>query len=113
MESVMYARPARSPILAGFVSISPATHEFLPRAARKALRVVRPLPIPQTYTNWDADIPDICDDSDAHILRANTVDPDFDLDGAAEFSDSDGSEDLHGLTIVNAWEYDFQGYSVL
>jgi hypothetical protein len=105
MESVMYARPARSPILAGFVSISPATHEFLPRATRKALRVVRPLPIPQTYTNWDAD--------DAHSLRANTVDPDFDLDGAAEFSDSDGSEDLHGLTIVNAWEYDFQGYSVL
>jgi hypothetical protein len=74
---------------------------------------VKPAAIPQTYTNWDADTPDICDSDDAHILRANTVDPDFDLDGSAEFNDSDGSEDLHGLTIVNAWEYDFQGYSVL
>ena len=37
---------------------------------------------------------------DAHALATNTVDPDFDLDGSQEFSDSDGTDDLQGLTVV-------------
>lgn len=38
---------------------------------------------------------------DAHYLRANTVDPDNDLDGSQEFGDSDGSEELDGLTVFS------------
>lgn len=46
-----------------------------------------------------------CDNADTYIddseyLCSNNVDPDFDIDGSHEFADSDGTDDLHGLTIV-------------
>jgi hypothetical protein len=31
----------------------------------------------------------------------NNIDPGFDLDGAQEFNDSDGSDELFGLTIID------------
>jgi len=37
---------------------------------------------------------------DSMYLGSNNVDPDFDIDGGLEFDDSDGSDDLAGLTIV-------------
>lgn len=43
-----------------------------------------------TEIRWDDCIP-------ARYLSTNTVDPDFDLDGSAEFGDFD--DNLRGLTI--------------
>jgi hypothetical protein len=37
---------------------------------------------------------------DALYFIANTSDPENDLDGSVEFQDSDGSDELAGLTIV-------------
>jgi len=101
----MQARPVRPPI-AGFMSMTPATHEFLPRATRKALRVIKPATPLQTYTSLDVDltitdplsIADPCGDSAYYCT--NTVDPAFDLDGSEEFSDSSEADNLFGLTIV-------------
>ena len=93
--------------------ISPASPGFdqLPRAVkvtiRKATIIPRPAPLPvQTKTPLDCDLVvrdfDSNDDpyDDAHYLGSNNIDADFDIDGSLEFCDSDGSEELSGLTIV-------------
>ena len=36
---------------------------------------------------------------DAQYLGSNNVDADFDIDSSAEFGDSDGTDDLRGLTV--------------
>jgi len=36
----------------------------------------------------------------AHYLNCNTVDPDMDIDGSAEFGDIDIDNEYEGLTIV-------------
>lgn len=93
--------------------ISPTSPGFeqLPRAVkvtiRKATIIPRPAPIPvQTKTSLDTDqiirgfesVDDPYDD--AQYLGCNNIDADFDIDGSLEFCDSDGSEELSGLTIV-------------
>ena len=57
--------------------------------------------VPASRTQIDCD----CGSSAVHIddseyLGSNNVDPDFDIDSANEFDDSDGTDDLRGLTIV-------------
>ena len=95
--------------------ISPASPGFdqLPRAVkvtiRKATIIPRPAPLPASVTSrtsLDTDqiirgfesIDDPYDD--AQYLGSNNIDADFDIDGSLEFCDSDGSEELSGLTIV-------------
>ncbi len=93
--------------------ISPTSPGFdqLPRAVRvtirKATTIQRPAPAPvQTKTPLDCDLIirgfESVDDpyNDAQYLGSNNIDADFDIDGSLEFSDSDGTDDLQGLTII-------------
>lgn len=95
--------------------ISPASPGFeqLPRAVkvtiRKATIIPRPAPLPASVTSrtpLDCDLVvrgfESIDDpyDDAQYLGSNNIDADFDIDGSLEFCDSDGSEELSGLTIV-------------
>lgn len=83
---------------------------LLPRETRIAIRSMRKAPVPVrptqgTRSPLDLDLHIDADSisdpyGDAHYLASNTVDPDFDLDGSAEFGDSTDADDLHGLTIV-------------
>ncbi len=85
-----------------------ASKEFaaLPRAMRQRIReatLINPTPkqtTRDTRTQLDLDqcIPYI---DDSAYYATNTVDPDFDIDGSAEFNDSDESDNLFGLTIVD------------
>lgn len=86
--------------------ISPTSpgFEHLPRAVRvtirKATTIQRPAPAPvQTKTPIDLDSPVPYIDDSAYY-GMNNIDADFDIDGSLEFGDSDGSEELDGLTIV-------------
>ena len=107
-----------------FFAISPTSPGFdkLPRAVRVAVRkasiIPRPTPTPaptRTSIDCDATAPYI---NDAHYYNANTVDPDFDIDGSQEFDDCMGEDyEAHGLTIiepehgsVRRW---LKGYDVL
>jgi hypothetical protein len=76
--------------------LHPATHQYLPRRVRKALRVVIPKGKPQTYTNWDVDVELRTDHIDP-VLHQNLefLDRAYDFD---EFGDIDNEFD--GLTIV-------------
>jgi hypothetical protein len=120
-----------SPIDAAFC-IDPSTLQrhpdlitYLPRNVRKALRVATHPVIKQQRTNIDVDqviqgfesIDDPCDD--AHYLTSNNIDADFDIDGALEFCDSDGSDadQFAGLTIVDPGQGNIRrwlkGYDIL
>lgn len=112
--------------------VSPTSPGFdqLPRAVkvtiRKATIIPRPAPVPASVTSrtpLDTDqiirgfesVDDPYDD--AHYLTSNNIDADFDIDGSSEFCDSDGSEELNGLTIVepgngNIRRY-LKGYDIL
>lgn len=81
----------------------------LPRKVRVMIRQQmfhppKPAPMPESRTDHDVDF--VVRDAlaysdpagDGHQLRANTVDPDFDLDGSQEFADHD--DPYEGLTIV-------------
>jgi len=102
--------------------ISPNSPGFdeLPRAVRKAVReamfIPHPTPTPaptRTQLDLDQAWPFI---DDAHYYNANTVDPDFDIDGSAEFDDCTG-DDLDGLTIVDPGQGSIRrwlkGYDIL
>lgn len=97
---------------------------YLPRAKRKALRVTTPKAVrtsvltnqqalDQVITDWLA-VHDPMNES--HYYNANTVDPDMDITGAAEFDDIDNEHD--GLSItqpmneVELFEF-LTGYNVL
>lgn len=119
-------KPSPRPILRASFCIDPRTDlSAFPRSLRLALRKEcfhphNPLPEPETlaYSTLDVDtamhkglLPP--DDS----FCVNTVDPDMDIDGSAEFNDSCGDEDLYGLTIVEPGEGNIRrwlrGYDVL
>ena len=100
-----------APVAAFHFAASPeflASKEFaaLPRAMRLRIReatLINPTPkqtARDTRTQLDLDqcIPYI---DDSAYYGMNNIDPDFDIDGAQEFNDSDGSDDLFGLTIVD------------
>ncbi len=87
----------------------------LPRAMRQAIRaatLINPTPAhhvaqsdpsrTNSRTHLDCDLnmqsTPVIDDSAYYCT--NTVDPDMDIDGSAEFNDSDESDNLLGLTIV-------------
>jgi hypothetical protein len=109
--------------------VSPLSPYFkhLPRETRLAIRDALCHPAKpkteQSRTPWDLDATisdafstaDPCDDSAYYCT--NTVDPGFDLDGSAEFNDSDGSDELSGLTIVDPGQGNIRrwlkGYDVL
>lgn len=86
---------------------SPAV-EKLPRKVRVMLRKqffhpAKPAPHSEPRSALDLDcvirtssISDPC--GDGHQYNANTVDPEFDIDGSAEFDDHD--DQYEGLTIV-------------
>lgn len=109
--------------------VSPLSPYFkhLPRETRLAIRDALCHPAKprtkETRTPWDLDavISDAfsTDDpyGDAQYLTSNTVDPDFDLDGSAEFNDSAESDELDGLTIVDPGQGNIRrwlkGYDVL
>ena len=89
-------------------------HAKLPRTMRKTLRITTPKSSKPTKTSWDADL--VFDDeyvTDTY-LNANTCDPDFDLDGSAEFGDIDN--EYEGLSIADMgrdtrrW---LKGYNIL
>lgn len=86
--------------------ISPSAPGFdrLPRsvklAVRKATIIERPADTAdtsRTSLDLDSGAPYI---DDSAYYGMNNVDQDFDLDGSAEFGDSDGSDELQGLTII-------------
>lgn len=86
--------------------ISPTSpgFEHLPRAVRVTIRKATTIPRPapasvQTKTPIDLDSPVPYIDDSAYY-GMNNIDADFDIDGSLEFGDSDGSEELDGLTIV-------------
>ena len=110
--------------------ISPASPGFdqLPRAVRVTIRKATIIPHPAaqpapTRTPLDTDaiirgfesIDDPYDD--AQYLGSNNIDADFDIDGSLEFCDSDESEELSGLTIVEPGHGNIRrwlkGYDVL
>ena len=93
-----------------------ASKEFaaLPRAMRLRIReatLINPTPKQTTRdarsnrvrTQLDCDLnmqsTPVIDDSAYYGM--NNIDPGFDLDGAQEFNDSDGSDELSGLTIID------------
>jgi hypothetical protein len=89
-------------------------HAKLPRAMRKTLRITTPKQSKQTKTSWDADSVFDEDYVVDTYLNANTCDPDFDLDGSAEFGDIDN--EYEGLSIADMgrdtrrW---LKGYNIL
>lgn len=97
--------------LTTYYLISPASPGFdqLPRAVKIAVRKAKIInqspvkPAQETRTSIDSDIYSgsaFGEADDPHYLTRNNIDADFDIDGSQEFCDSDGSEELHGLTIV-------------
>jgi hypothetical protein len=122
---ILRVRPAPAPSLHASFCINPkADLSAFPRSLRLALRkeyfhphaTVEPETL--AYSTLDVDtamhkglLPP--DDS----FCVNTVDPDMDTDGSAEFNDSCGDEDLYGLTIVEPGEGNIRrwlsGYDVL
>lgn len=108
-----------APIAAFHFAASPeflASKEFaaLPRAMRLRIReatLINPSPVQPTRdansnrvrTQLDCDLnmqsAPFIDDSAYYGM--NNIDPGFDLDGAQEFNDSDGSDELSGLTVVD------------
>jgi hypothetical protein len=89
-------------------------HAKLPRAMRKTLRITTPKQSKPTKTSWDADSVFDEDYVVDTYLNANTCDPDFDLDGSAEFGDIDN--EYEGLSIADMgrdtrrW---LKGYNIL
>jgi hypothetical protein len=90
-----------------------ASKEFaaLPRAMRLRIReatLINPSHSPKqptrdtrpTRTQLDTDTNRPFIDDSAYY-GMNNIDPGFDLDGAQEFNDSDGSDELFGLTIID------------
>ena len=78
--------------------------EHLPRAVRvtirKATTIPRATPLPpakRTPIDLDSPVPYI---DESAYYGMNNIDADFDIDGSLEFGDSDGSEELDGLTII-------------
>lgn len=103
--------PSRPLSLSYLISPTSPGFEHLPRAVRvtirKATTIPRPAPAPvQTKTPLDCDLIirgfESIDDpyNDAQYLTRNNIDADFDIDGSIEFGDSDGSEELDGLTVI-------------
>jgi hypothetical protein len=108
LESIMQASFMVSPTSELYQSkLAAQSHlillPYLPRAKRKALRVVTPKAVPAAPTQQDIDniithylaIHDPLNET--HTYNANTVDPDMDITGAVEFCDYDDEHD--GLTI--------------
>jgi hypothetical protein len=90
-----------------------ASKEFaaLPRAMRLRIReatLINPSHSPKqptrdansTRTQLDCDLARPFIDDSAYY-GMNNIDPGFDIDGAQEFNDSDGSDELFGLTIID------------
>ena len=107
----------RTPPLSVSFLLSPTSPGFdsLPRAVRVAVRKAKVINHPrahtrahtqahtQSHTNLDLDTYSgaaFGEADDPRYLGSNNIDSDFDLDGSQEFADSDGSEELFGLTIV-------------
>ena len=81
----------------------------MPRAMRLRIReatLINPTPkqttrdthTSRTQLDTDTNRPFI---DDSAYYGMNNIDPGFDLDGAQEFNDSDGSDELFGLTIID------------
>lgn len=105
--------------------ISPASPGFdqLPRAVKIAVRKAKVINQSSKKVSYDSTRTSIDLDAptpyinDAAYLGSNNIDADFDIDGSQEFCDSDGSEELHGLTIVEPGNGNIRrwlkGYDVL
>lgn len=96
--------PSRPISLSYLISPNSPGFEHLPRAVRvtvrKAMIIPRPQPLPvQTKTPIDLDSPVPYIDDSAYY-GMNNIDADFDIDGSIEFGDSDGTEELDGLTVI-------------
>ena len=96
--------PSRPLTTSYLISPTSPGFEHLPRAVRvtirKAITIQRATPLPpakRTPIDLDSPVPYI---DDSAYYGMNNIDADFDIDGSLEFGDSDGSEELDGLTVV-------------
>lgn len=97
------------------------------RMARRDAKFYPPKPVTPVIakTNLDTDVLMNCARSvaffdpfgDAQYLTVNNIDYGCDLDGAVEFNDSDGSDELSSLTIVEPGHGNIRrwlkGYNIL